>query len=374
MINRKTENNVRWRSNVYRADSLIRLYIGIADAESCNGSLGSTLQRKECIMATLKEVAEMAGVSVSTVSYVLNGKKKVRAETMKRIEDAIDALDYCPNLLASSLKTNQSKTIGVVVSDITNLFFVDVLKNMEEELTKSGYCMIICNADNDAEKEKKSLRRLLSRNIDGLILIGTGDSDLSGYRKIKLPLVCLDRVADEEFFTVRVDNVLGGRLATQYLLKKGRRKILYIGNSRYRFSKERCQGYEQEMTEAGLSENISVLDLQTLKADEAFREIDGLLKQGQRFDAVFGGIDYFAIGALKALLSLGIPVPEETAVIGYDDIAPAKFTYPELTSVAQPKAEMGRTVVQYLLTMIQGEKVEGHERILKPHIVERASG
>ena len=111
------------------------------------------------------------------------------------------------------------------------------------------------------------------------------------------------------------------------------------------------------MTKAGLSENISVLDLQTLKADEAFREIDGLLKQGQRFDAVFGGIDYFAIGALKALLSLGIPVPEETAVIGYDDIAPAKFTYPELTSVAQPKAEMGRTVVQYLLTMIQGEKI-----------------
>lgn len=325
-------------------------------------------------MATLKEVAEMAGVSVSTVSYVLNGKKKVRPETLKRIEDAIDVLDYCPNLLASSLKTNQSKTIGVVVSDITNLFFVDVLKSIEEELTKSGYCMIICNADNDAEKEKKSLRRLLSRNIDGLILIGTGDSDLSGYRKIRLPLVCLDRVSDEEFFTVRVDNVLGGLLATQYLLKKGHRKILYIGNSRYRFSQERCRGYEQGMMEAGLSENIEVLDLHTLKSDEAFHETSEFLKQGQQFDAVFGGIDYFAIGALKALLSQGISVPKETAVIGYDDIAPAKFTYPELTSVAQPKSEMGSIVVQYLLAMIQGKKVEEHESVLKPYIVERASG
>lgn len=325
-------------------------------------------------MATLKEVAEMAGVSVSTVSYVLNGKKKVRLETLKRIEKAIDALDYCPNLLASSLKTNQSKTVGVVVSDITNLFFVDVLKSMEEEFTKSGYCMIICNADNDAEKEKKSLRRLLSRNIDGLILIGTGDNDLSGYRKIKLPMVCLDRVSDKEFFTVRVDNILGGRLATQYLLKKGHRKIIYIGNSQYSFSRERYQGYKQGMMEAGQDENIKVLDLHTLKSDEAFQETCELLKQGERFDAVFGGIDYFAIGALKALLSQGIKVPEETAVIGYDDIAPAKFTYPELTSVAQPKAEMGRIVVQYLLSMIQGEKLEEQERVLKPHIVERASG
>lgn len=324
-------------------------------------------------MVTLKDVAEMAGVSVSTVSYVLNGKKKVRPATLKRIEDAIDALDYCPNLLASSLKTNQSKTVGVVVSDITNLFFVDILKSMEEELAKGGYCMIICNADNDAGKEKECLRRLLSRNIDGLILIGTGDSDLSGYRKIKLPLICVDRIADKRFFTVRVDHILGGHLATQYLLKKGRRNILYIGNSRYGFSRERCQGYKQGMMEAGLSENIKVLDLHTLKSEEAFQKTCGLLKKGELFDAVFGGIDYFAIGALKALLSQGISVPEEAAVIGYDDIAPAKFTYPELTSIAQPKKEIGKIVVQYILAMIQGEKVEEHERVLKPYIAERAS-
>nr|WP_305182846.1 LacI family DNA-binding transcriptional regulator [uncultured Schaedlerella sp.] len=324
-------------------------------------------------MATLKEVAEMAGVSVSTVSYVLNGKKKVRPETLKRIEDAIDTLDYCPNLLASSLKTNRSKTIGVVASDITNLFFVDVLKNMEEELTRNGYCMILCNADNNAEKEKKSLRRLLSRNIDGLILIGTGDSDLSGYRNINLPLVCLDRVADEEFFTIRVDHVLGGCLATKYLLNKGYRKILYIGNSQYAFFRDRFQGYRQSMNEYGLSGNIKAMDLHTLKSEEAFQETKALLQKEGTFDAVFGGIDYFAIGALKALLSHGISVPEQVGVIGYDDIAPAKFTWPELTTIAQPKAEMGKNAVQYLLSMIQGEQVKERELVLKPYIIERES-
>ena len=122
-------------------------------------------------MSTLKDVAEIAGVSVSTVSYVLSGKKTVRPETLKRIQDAIKQVDYCPNLLASGLKTNLSKTIGVVMWDMQNNYSIEVLRVMEDTICKYGYCMIVCDSDQSPEKERKNLRILLARNIDGLILM-----------------------------------------------------------------------------------------------------------------------------------------------------------------------------------------------------------
>ena len=324
-------------------------------------------------MTTLKDVAEMAGVSVSTVSYVLNGKKKVRPETLKRIEDAIDKLDYCPNLMASGLKTNLSKTVGIVVSDMENQFYIELIKALELELEKSGYCMILCNSDNDAHREKKSLRRLMSRNIDGLLLIGTGNSDLTNYRNIKLPLVCMDRVSDESFFTVCVDHIYGGMIATEYLLDRGYEDILFVGNSRYLFSRDRYRGYEKAMKKAGKQNHIRNLEIETLDVNTAYVQTEHLLKQGMKFDAVFGCFDYIALGALKAIQKNGISVPDEVGVIGYDDVAPGRYVYPELTTVAQPKKEMGALAVQYLMRMIQGEKIKNSPVFLKPELIKRGS-
>lgn len=324
-------------------------------------------------MTTLKDVAEMAGVSVSTVSYVLNGKKKVRPETLKRIEDAIDALDYCPNLIASGLKTKLSRTVGIIVSDIENGFNVELLKSIETELDKNGYCMILCNSDNDAEREKKCLRRMLSRNIDGLLLIGTGDSDLTNFRNIKLPLVCMDRISDEKFFTVKVDHVYGGKLITEYLISRGYRDILFIGNSSYVFSQDRYKGYRQAMDEAGLKYNGINLEIERLDVETACAETELLLKRGIKFDAVFGCLDYVALGAMKALQKNGIAVPEKVGVAGYDDIFAAASVYPGLTTVAQPKKEMGIRAVQYLMRMIKGEKMKGSQVLLKPELRKRES-
>lgn len=324
-------------------------------------------------MATLKDVAEMAGVSVSTVSYVLSGKKTVRPETLQRIEDAIEKLDYCPNLLASSLKTNQSKTIGVVVSDLQNLFFVDLLASIEDELGQQGYCMTVCNSDNSSSREKKCLRRLMSRNIDGLILIGTGVNDFTNFRKIKLPLVCIDRVSDQEFFTVRTDNFQGGMMGTKHLISKGYKKILFLGNQEYEFSIDRCRGYETAMKEAGLEEYISCRNIDTLKVEGAYQEVEKMLQEKLEFDAVFGSFDYFAIGALNALIRHGIRVPEQVGVLGFDDIAPARFTVPVLSSVAQPKKELGTAAVQCLLKLLHKETLEERQLLLMPEVVERES-
>lgn len=329
--------------------------------------------RRESRMATLKDVAEMAGVSVSTVSYVLNGKKTVRPETLKRIEDAIEQLDYYPNLLASSLKTNQSKIIGVVVSDMTNLFVIDVLCSIEEELGKEGYCILVCNSNNNSKQEKKCIRRLLSRSIDGMILIGTGANDFSNLSQSSIPIVCIDRYSGSSFYTVKSDNVMGGRIGTEYLIAKGYQTILFLGNQAYQFSKDRYEGYEMAMRSAGLELGIRYYDLATLRADEAYDLVDKLMNEGIQFDGVYGCIDYFAIGAVSALVRNHIKVPEEVGVMGMDDIPPAKFTSPSLSSVAQKKTELGKTAVEVLLNLLHNEVPEKRMILLEPHLVIRES-
>ena len=324
-------------------------------------------------MVTLKDVAQRAGVSVSTVSYVLNGKKTVRPETLKRINDAIEELEYCPNLAASSLKTNQSKIIGVIVSDMLNLYFVNVLAVIEQELKLNGYSMVLCNSQNDREKEKDCLRDLLAHNIDGVMLIGTGGNDYSAFRRMQTPMVCVDRISDEDFFTVRTDNVLGGRMGTECLIQKGYKKIVYIGNPEYDFSRERCRGYEQAMRTAGLEKKMDIRNVYSLDISKAAVEIEELLSQNRDYEAVFASTDNYAICAMKALARAGRKVPEEVGVMGFDDVIPASFSVPELTTVAQPKEEMGRVAVQALMRLLAKESIHEKQVLLKPVIVERES-
>lgn len=326
-------------------------------------------------MATLKDVAELAGVSVSTVSYVLNGKKVVRPETLKRIEEAIDKLDYYPNLVASGLKTNKSMTIGIIISDLRNLFVIDLLATIEDELEKRGYCVLICNSDNDAKKEKKCFRKLMSRNIDGLLIIGTGGNNFSSFHDISLPIVCIDRVSGDECLTVRTDNVCSGELATEHLISRGYRKIMYLGCRHYTFSGERYSGYEKAMKKAGLEKNVTYHHIDQLRVDTAFMEMEKIVQENPAlgFDAIYACVDYFAIGALNALLENHIKVPEQVGIVGNDDIALAKFSMPALTSVAQPKVELGREAVRFLFEKMEKKPIHEKQYLLKPHLVIRQS-
>lgn len=326
-------------------------------------------------MATLKDVAELAGVSVSTVSYVLNGKKTVRPETLKRIEDAIEQLDYYPNLIASGLKTNQSMTVGIVISDLTNLFVIDVLATIEDELSKRGYCALICNSDNDAKKEKKCFRKLMSRNIDGLLIIGTGGNNFSNFSDVSLPIVCIDRVSGDECFTVRTDNVRSGEMATEHLIAKGYKKILFLGCQDYMFSQERFSGYERAMKKAGLADNIRCHQIVQLRVDAARAEVEKMLQEDSQlpFDAIYACVDYFALGALNALLAHHIQVPDQVGIVGNDDIALAKFSVPALTSVAQPKVELGQEAVKYLFAKMEKKPVREKQHLLMPRLVVRQS-
>lgn len=323
-------------------------------------------------MSTLKDVAELAGVSVSTVSYVMSGKKTVRPETLKRIQDAIKQVDYCPNLLASGLKTNLSKTIGVVVWDMQNNYCIEVLHVMEDMICKYGYCMIVCDSDQSPEKEKQNLRRLLARNIDGLILMGSGNNVLSSYRNAHVPIVCIDRAADEAFLTVQTDSVAGGQMGTEYLLSKGCKRILFLGyDLEFDFSRKRLLGYRQAMELAGLSDMIRYEILPERSVRCAMDRMEKLLKEDFDYDAVFGCIDYFAIGALNALIMHGYQVPEQILVLGFDGSSMGELSIKELTTVAQPKQALGKAAVEYLMRMIRKEKVEKKCILMEPYILER---
>ena len=323
-------------------------------------------------MSTLKDVAEIAGVSVSTVSYVLSGKKTVRPETLKRIQDAIKQVDYCPNLLASGLKTNLSKTIGVVMWDMQNNYSIEVLRVMEDTICKYGYCMIVCDSDQSPEKEKKNLRRLLARNIDGLILMGSGNNVLSSYRNAQIPIVCIDRAADEAFLTVQSDSIAGGQMGTEYLLSKGRRKILFLGyDLDFDFSRKRLLGYKKAMELAGLSDEIhyEILPERTVKC--AMDRVEKLLQDKFDYDAVFGCVDYYAIGAMNALIKHGYQVPEQVSILGFDGSDMGKLSIKELTAVAQPKQALGKAVVEYLMRLIRKEKIQEKCVLMEPYIIER---
>ena len=163
-------------------------------------------------MTSLKDVAQLAGVSPSTVSYYLNGKKKVRPETAERILVAVRELNYQPNLIARSLKMRVTHSIGIVVSDLSNIFYLDILSGMENVLRSRGYSSIVSNSRSDGQIEKENLRELTNRNIDGVILLGTGQNVAPKCSEYGIPIVSVDRIGSEETFTVSVDNVQGGYL------------------------------------------------------------------------------------------------------------------------------------------------------------------
>lgn len=324
-------------------------------------------------MITLKDVAEMAGVSPSTVSYVLSGKKKVKPETQERIDNAVRTLGYYPNLIASSLKTNRFMTVGVIAYDLDNHFVTNIVAKIESELEKRDYCMILCNSGNEPEQEEKCIRRLLSRNIDGLILIATGEKPYTELDTHGLPLVSIDRVISSKYYCVRTDNIQGGKMATEYLIGKGCRNILYLGNRKIPFAEERYEGYRLAMEKAGLNGYIHDTYPRTTEIEEMQQCLEKERTAYGEFDGVFASVDYFAVSAIHALKASGYNVPDKVKVIGHDNIDIGRFSLPAVTTVVQQWEEMSKLAVDNLMSRIAGEKPKTGIVLLDPYIIERES-
>ncbi|MET3523232.1 LacI family DNA-binding transcriptional regulator [Mesorhizobium abyssinicae] len=327
-------------------------------------------------MTTIADVARYAGVSVATVSHVMNRTRHVEPETAERVRAAIAALRYSPNSLARSLRRGETKTIGLLLPDNSNPFFASVARQIEDAGFVAGYTVILCNSDGSAEKEERYLSVLMAKQIDGLIFAGSSDhAGVFSRLAPDVPAVLLDR----EIHSVHVDSVLvdhdhGGYLAGRYLVGLGHKRIGVIGGPRDSSSSPaRLRGFTRALQEAGVDLPASAV----VDSDYHFAggrlAMERLLTQAPDITAVFACNDLMAMGAVTALRSRGLRVPDDMSMIGFDDIPYAVTTWPPLTTIAQPVEKIGTRAVSLLLERVAEPAAHSRREILMPVLVERES-
>lgn len=323
-------------------------------------------------MATIKDVAKKAGVSVATVSRVINSRGYVNIDTRKKVELAILELNFMPNEIARSLFKKETKTLGLIVPDIVNPFFPEMARAVEDTAHQLGYTVILCNTDESEEKAQRYLEIMRQKYVAGIIL-ASSTVKLDNITALNIPVVSLDRKISTIIPTVVVNNCAGGRDATRFLKDKGCKRIGHIrGPLNVDNAEERCAGYLEEVSSEPWFEE-SYLEQGNYDMKSAFEATLKLMERHSDIEGIFAANDLMAIGAIKAIRKSGKRVPEDVAVIGFDGIALAEATSPELTTMAQPIYKMGTIITEMLVKLIQGEEVEQTFYELEVELIERES-
>ncbi|WP_158299303.1 LacI family DNA-binding transcriptional regulator [Paenibacillus antri] len=308
---------------------------------------------------TIKEVAKEAGVSIATVSRVLNGKDGIKPSTKDRVEKAIVKYNFSPDHIARSMIVKESKTIGLLVPQLSNEYWATLAEVIEEALWTHGYTLLLCTSstrDDSLQKEKAAIHSFIQRKVDGIIYStssGANESFLEFTEQIKrygVPIVAFDQKI-QGMSQIYGDHLQGAMDAVKHLIQLGHRNIAYIGGPLV--SPERELGYRNAHTIHDLPVYEQLITRGEPTFQFGYRAMRELIESGRLFTGVFCGNDLIALGALQALETAGRRVPEDVAVVGYDDIHMASFAKPALTTVRQPIAEMGRTLVEQVLLSIE---------------------
>ncbi|MDQ4128345.1 MAG: LacI family transcriptional regulator [Actinomycetota bacterium] len=326
----------------------------------------------------MKDVAEKARVSVSTVSHVLNGTRRVADGTQEAVLAAVEELSYQPNLLAKSLKTRRTFTIGLLVSDIQNSFFTSVVRGIEDLALSRGYHLFLCNTDEDAAREDEYVRELAKKRVDGLLVASSAPrhNHARRLRAEGLPFVFVDRkVEGVAADVISVDNREGMRLISYHLAGLGHERIGMISGPLDKASGyERYLGLRAALADLGVSLEDSLVrfgNFRTSSGREGARE---LLRLPSPPTALVTANNQMTLGALMAVKEMGLRIPDDVSVVGFDDPEWAPLTAPPLTTLAQPTYEMGVEAARLLLDRIEGEQ-DGRTRrvLLEPWLVVRGS-
>lgn len=331
-------------------------------------------------MRSIREVAELAGVSLGTVSNVLNRPEIVAPATRERVQAVIEQLGFVRNATAQQLRAGHSRHLGLIVLDVTNPFFTEVARGVEDAANEAGYVVILCNSDVSPSKEKRYLRMLQEQRTAG-VLITSVHNDVTYLQELQqqgIAFVLLDQ-ADQanSLCSVAIDDTQGGELATRHLLELGHRRIAFVsGPLSIRQCAERYQGMLRAIKAARLDPRQVLTEIivpaQNAVAGEA--AVDTLLAHSPRPTAAFCANDLLALGVMRGLTQRGIAIPEEIALVGYDDVEFASMLSPALTSIRQPKYQLGRTATELLLREISQEQDHQHRQITyQPELIVRAS-
>ncbi|EGU36086.1 substrate-binding domain-containing protein [Vibrio scophthalmi] len=329
-------------------------------------------------MATMKDIAKLACVSTSTVSHVINQSRYVSEEIAERVNRAAQELNYSPSVLARSLKTNRTKTLGMLVTTSSNPFFGEVVKGVERSCYQKGYNLILCNTEGDQERMTTSISTLLQKRVDGLILMC---SSLEGEhieifdKYPDVPVVVMDwgpmLFASDK---IQDNSLRGGYIAAKYLIECGHHEIGCITGPLNRYQAQmRYEGYKRALNEEGLEFHPSWIIESNFECDGGYEAFNRMYQKGPLPSAIFVCNDMMAMGVINAANEKGIAIPEELSIIGYDDIQIAKFMSPSLTTIHQPKYRLGQAAVETLLRKLDNSCDETQVIQLEPTLVERSS-
>ena len=309
---------------------------------------------------SIKDISKQAGVSIATVSRVINKNGRYSKETEKRVMDIIRKNNYVPNLVAKGLRTQKMKNVGIIVPDITNEFFMKLVYEIEKNLFSKGYETFLCNTDEDEETERKRVRMMAMQNVCYLVYVSGGMSNIEHMIK-DLPTVFIDRIPDEtkgNYCMISSDNIQGGFLATRELMECGCENILLL-TSRKKISaySERFEGYVKALVQGGReADAIHVIYLDQVNYRTAYETMSRLLDaEDFIYDGIFATSDWLALGCYNALTEHGYSIPEEVKLVGYDDISITQFNAVPITTVHQQIDIMGKTVVEQLFRILGGE-------------------
>ncbi|CSB57519.1 ribose operon repressor [Vibrio cholerae] len=329
-------------------------------------------------MATMKDIARLAGVSTSTVSHVINKSRFVSDEIAERVNNAAQQLNYAPSALARSLKMNRTKTIGMLVTTSTNPFFGEVVKGVERSCYHQGYNLILCNTEGDNQRMKASINTLLQKRVDGLLLMC---STLEGERLDvfdrypDIPIVVMDwgpiLFASDK---IQDNSLQGGYMAAKHLIECGHKEIGCITGPLIRHQAQmRYEGYKRALAEAGIAINPDWIVESDFECEGGYQAFEKLYERGKFPSALFVSNDMMAMGVIQAASQRGLRVPDDLSLIGYDDVHIAKFMTPALTTIHQPKYRLGKAAVDTLLYRLENPDTTAQVVQLEPTLVVRNS-
>lgn len=322
---------------------------------------------------TIKDIAEHTGVSYATVSRTLNHLSGVSPATREKVLAAADEMGYRPNIHARSLKTNKTNSIALLLPDISNPFFADIAYAVDAYAFSNGYTTILCNSNWNVEIESKHLEQIRNQRVDGIIYKPAGrfPQDLTG---MSVPSVIISCIPGENVNYIEVDNFKGGQKAADHLIECGYRHFAFIGgNQESQSNSNRINGYCSRLRERGKEISSEHILYGDFSLESGYKMARKLFADAPQTDGIFCGNDVIALGVQQYLMEINKKIPEEVGVVGFDDILIAGLPQIQMTTVSQPRSQMGKLAAEMLINSIDNREITEHHIILEPELVIRRS-
>jgi LacI family repressor for deo operon, udp, cdd, tsx, nupC, and nupG len=327
-------------------------------------------------MSNIKDVAKLAGVSTATVSRVLANNYPVANKTKNRVLEAVQSLNYEPNRMARNLRKRETKTVIVLLPDLKNPFFSEVIRGMEDVAAREGYHLFLGNTNNDVEREREYIKMLNEQMADGLILTTAriGKDDILQLSEKKPLVLACEYLEGTDIPCVSIDNIGSARRATNHLISLGHKRIAHLsGPINVVLCRDRMNGYLQALHSKGIPVDESLMEAGDFSIDSGYLLTRKLLSLERRPTAIFAANDEMAIGAIKAVKEAKLSVPEDVAIVGFDNIPISTIIEPALTTISQPKYIIGKTAMEMVLNLIKKVPIPRHQMVLPEELIIRES-